>query len=127
MKLLTWLAVNALALGVATWLFDGITLAGTSDSDRIIKLVIVGAIFGVITSFIRPIVNFVSLPLIILTLGLMLLVVNALMLLLTSRIADAVDLGFHVDGFWVALFGSIVISLASLVLEAIFPSPSRRR
>ena len=126
MKLLTWLAVNALALGVATWLFDGITLTGSSDSDRIIKLVLVGAIFGVITSFIRPIVNFVSLPLIILTLGLMLLVVNALMLLLTSRIAEAVDLGFHVDGFWVALFGSIVISLASLVLEAIFPSPSRR-
>ncbi len=126
MKLLTWLAVNALALGAAVWLFDGITLTGTDDTDRIIKLVIVGAIFGAITAFVRPIVNFVSLPLIIVTLGLMLLVINALMLLLTSRIADAVDLGFHVDGFWVALWGSIVISIASLVLEAIFPSSKRR-
>jgi putative membrane protein len=126
MRFLTWLAVNALALGAAVWLFDGITLTGGSDTDKIVQLVIVGAIFGVITSFVRPIVNFLSLPLIVLTLGLMLLVVNALMLLLTSKVADSVDLGFHVDGFWVALFGSIVISIASMVLEAIFPSHDRR-
>jgi putative membrane protein len=121
MKLLSWLAVNALALGAAVWLFDGITLTGSSDTDRAVKLVLVGAIFGLVTAIVRPVVNFVSLPLIILTLGLMLLVVNALMLLLTSKIAESVDLGFHVDGFWVALWGSIVISIASLVLEAIFP------
>jgi putative membrane protein len=126
MRFLTWLAVNALALGAAVWLFDGITLTGGSDTDKIVQLVIVGAIFGVITSFVRPIVNFLSLPLIVLTLGLMLLVVNALMLLLTSKVADSVDLGFHVDGFWVALFGSIVISIASMVLEAVLPSPDRR-
>ena len=61
--------------------------------------------------------NFVSLPLIVLTLGLMLLVVNALMLMLTSWIAGSLDLGFHVDGFWMALWGSIVISLASMILS----------
>lgn len=126
MKLLTWLAVNALALGTAVWLFDGITLTGSSDTDKIVTLVVVGAIFGLVTSFVRPIVNLLSLPLIILTLGLMLLVVNALMLLLTSKIADSFDLGFHVDGFWTALFGSIVISIASMVLEAVFPDPKRR-
>jgi putative membrane protein len=126
MKFLTWLAVNALALGAAVWLFDGITLTGGTDTDKIVELVIVGAIFGLITSFVRPVVQFFSLPLIVLTLGLMLLVINALMLLLTSKIADSVDLGFHVDGFWVALFGSIVISLASMILEAIFPDHDRR-
>jgi putative membrane protein len=126
MKLLTWLAVNALALGAAVWLFDGITLTGGTDTDKVVKLVIVGAIFGLISSFVRPIVKFLSLPLIILTLGFMLLVINALMLLLTSKIAGSVDLGFHVDGFWVALFGSIVISVASIILEAIFPDPDRR-
>ena len=126
MKFLTWLAVNTLALGFAVWLFDGISLTGGTDTDKIVKLVVVGAIFGLITSFVRPVVNFLSLPLIVVTLGLMLLVVNALMLLLTSKIADTVDLGFHVDGFWVALFGSIVISLASMVLEAVFPDPDRR-
>lgn len=126
MKFLTWLAVNALALGAAVWLFDGITLTGGTDTDKIVELVIVGAIFGLITSFVRPVVQFFSLPLIVLTLGLMLLVINALMLLLTSKIADSVDLGFHVDGFWVALFGSIVISLASMILEAIFPDHEPR-
>ena len=125
MKFLIWLVVNALALGAATWLLDGITLEGDTDTDQVVTLLIVGAIFGVITSFIRPIVNLLSLPLIILTLGLMLLVVNALMLMLTSWIAEQLDLGFHVDGFWTALFGSIVISIASLVLESLFPHPRR--
>jgi putative membrane protein len=126
MRIIVWLAVNALALGVAVWLFDGITLTGSSDTDRFVKLVIVGAIFGVINMIVRPIVNLLSLPLIILTLGLMLIVVNALMLLLTSAISKSLDLGFHVDGFWTAVWGSIVISLASMVLNAIFPSPDRR-
>lgn len=126
MRFLTWLVVNALALGAAVWLFEGITLTGASDTDTIVQLVIVGAIFGLVTSFVRPIVNFLSLPLIVVTLGLMLLVVNALMLMLTSAIADSVGLDFHVDGFWVALFGSIVISIASMILEGIFPAHDRR-
>ena len=126
MKFLIWLAVNALALGAATWLLDGITLTGGTDTDKFVTLLVVGAIFGLITSFVRPIVRLLSLPLIVLTLGLMLLVINALMLLLTSAIADGIDLGFHVDGFWTALWGSIVISIASVILEAIFPHPERR-
>jgi putative membrane protein len=121
MRFLTWLAVNTLALGVAVWIFDGITLSDAGTTEEIITLILVGGIFGVITAFIRPIVNFLSIPLIILTLGLMLLVVNALMLLLTSQVAEWLDLGFHVDGFWTALWGSIVISIASLILEAILP------
>jgi putative membrane protein len=120
-KFLSWLVVNTLAVGAAVWLFDGITLSGDTDTDKAVTLVIVGAIFGLVTSFVRPIVNFVSIILIILTLGLMLLVVNALMLMLTSWLAEQADLGFSVDGFWVALGGSIVISLASMVLEAVLP------
>jgi putative membrane protein len=126
MRFISWLVVNALALGAAVWLLDGITLSGDTDTDTVVQLVIVGAIFGVITSFVRPIVNLLSLPLIILTLGLMLLVVNALMLMLTSAVADSVGLDFHVDGFWTALWGSIVISVASMILTAIFPDPDRR-
>ena len=114
--------MNALALGLAVWLFDGITLTGGSDTERFLKLLVVGAIFGLITAFVRPIVNLISLPLIVLTLGLMLLVVNALMLMLTSAISGGLNLGFHVDGFWTALWGSIIISIASMVLEAILPS-----
>ena len=123
MRFLSWLVVNALALGAATWLLDGITLDGTTDTDKLVTLLVVGAIFGVITSFVRPIVRLLSLPFIILTLGLVLFVINAFMLLLTSWIADQLDLGFHVDGFWTALWGSIVISICSVVLEALFPQP----
>jgi putative membrane protein len=126
MRFVSWVVVNALALGLAAWIFEGIYLNGSSDTEDFFTLLVVGLIFGVITSFVRPIVNILSIPLIILTLGLMLLVVNALMLLLTSWVADQFGLAFHVDGFWTALWGSIVISIASMVLNAIFPSPSRR-
>jgi putative membrane protein len=121
MRFLSWLVVNALALGVAVWLFDGITLTAKGTGDRIVTLLIVGLIFGVITSVVRPIVNLLSLPLIILTLGLMLVVTNALMLLLTSKVADTFNLQFHVDGFWTAVFGALVISIATMVLEAVLP------
>jgi putative membrane protein len=125
MKIIIWVVVNALALGVAVWLFDGITLTGDSDTNRAIQLIVAGVIFGLVTAFVRPIVNLISLPLIVLTLGLMLLVVNALMLMLTSAISGGLNLGFHVDGFWTALFGSIVISLASIVLESVFRRADR--
>jgi putative membrane protein len=125
MKIIIWVVVNALALGVATLLFEGISLTGDSDTNKLLKLLVVGVIFGLITAFVRPIVNLISLPLIVVTLGLMLLVVNALMLMLTSAISGGLDLGFHVDGFWTALWGSIVISLASMVLESIFRRADR--
>ena len=126
MRLLVRLVVNALALGAAVWLFSGIDLGGATDGEAVVELLVVGAIFGLVTAVVRPVVKFLSLPLIVLTLGLMLLVVNALMLMLTSAIAGALDLGFHVDGFWTALFGSVVVSLASLVLEAVLPDTERR-
>ena len=127
MKLLVWLLVNALALGAAVLLFAGITLRQGTDTQVVLELVVVGAVFGAITAVVRPVVRFLSLPLIVLTLGLALLVINALMLLLTSAISGSLGLGFHVDGFWTALGGSIVISLASMVLHAILPDTDRRR
>ncbi len=126
MRFVSWVVVNALALALAVWLFDGITLTGDSGTQKFVELLVVGLIFGVITSFVRPIVRLLSLPLILITLGLVLFVINAFMLLLTSWIAGGLDLGFHVDGFWTALWGSIVISIALMLLEAILPEPRRR-
>jgi putative membrane protein len=121
MRFVVWVVVNVLALGAAIWLFDGITLTADNRSDRIVALVVVGVIFGAITSFVKPVVKLLSLPFIILTLGLLLLVINALMLLLTSAVADGVGLGFHVDGFWTAVWASIVISIVSAILGAVLP------
>ena len=125
MRFVVWILVNVLALGAAALLFDGIAVTGADRSDQIVTLVIVGAIFGVITTFVKPVVQLFSLPFIVLTFGLFLIVINALMLLLTSAIADGLDLGFHVDGFLTALLGSIVISIVSAVVGAVLPDRLR--
>lgn len=113
MSFLLRVIVNALALGAAAWLLEGITVRDGDTTDRTLTLLGVGLVFGLVNAVIAPIVKLLSLPFIILTLGLMLLVVNALMLLLTSRIAEGIGLGFRVDGFWTAVVGGIVISIVS--------------
>ncbi|MGN6131921.1 MAG: phage holin family protein [Nocardioidaceae bacterium] len=118
MKFLLWLVVNALALAFAAWLLPGIRLTGP---DQAVHLVVVALIFGVVNAIVRPVVKLLSLPFILLTLGLLIFVINALMLLLTEWISSQVGLGFHVDGFWTAVIGAIVISVASWVLDAVLP------
>ena len=121
MRFVLWLVANAFALLVAIWLFDGISLTADTRTDRVIQLLITGGIFGVINSLVKPILQILSIPFIVVTLGLFLIVINALMLLLTSKIADTLDLGFHVDGFWTAVWGAIVISLVGLVVDTALP------
>jgi len=122
MKIVVWLIVNVLALGAAVWIVPGITMSnGQTLSERLLYLVVVGGIFGLLTSFIKPALQILSIPLIILTLGIFLLVINALMLMLMSQISESLDLGLHVSGFWAAFFGGIVISIAGMVLESVLP------
>ena len=122
MKFVISVVVDALALAAAVWLIGGISLTGDTTEDQILVLVVVALIFGVINAFVAPLVKLLSLPFIILTLGLFLLVINALMLMLTSWIAGLIGLGFEVDGFWSAVLGAIVITIAGWILEAILPS-----
>ncbi len=118
--LIAWF-IAACSLAAAAWVFDGITVTGATRQDRAITLLVVAAIFGLVNSFVRPVVKLLSLPLYLLTLGLFFLVVNALMLLLTSWIADQGRVSFHVDGFWTALWGAVVISLVSWLLGLVLP------
>ncbi|GAB2442390.1 phage holin family protein [Streptomyces incanus] len=112
---------NAAALAVAVWLIDKITLTGDSRGKEIGTLILVALIFGVVNFLVKPLVQLLSLPLLILTLGLFTLVVNALMLLLTSWLADVFDLSFHVEGFWTAVLGGLVISVVSWALNVVLP------
>ncbi|HEY7045292.1 MAG TPA: phage holin family protein [Nocardioidaceae bacterium] len=114
---------NACALAVATWLFDGIDITGHNDRNRVLTLIVVAFLFGVVNEFVRPVVAFLSIPLYLITLGLMYFVVNALMLLLTSWICDWLDIGFHVDGFWTAVWGGIVIAIVSWIVSQLLPEP----
>lgn len=121
MNFLLKVLASAAGLAVAAWALDGITITGDSDNDRVLTLVIVAAIFGVIDSVVAPVIKVLSIPFIILTLGLFLLVVNALMLLLTSWVAEQVGLGFGVDGFWTAVVGSVIITVVSWIAHLILP------
>jgi putative membrane protein len=112
---------NAGALAVAVWLLDKITLTGDSTGKKVGTLIIVALIFGVVNFLVKPIVKLLSLPLVLLTLGLFTLIVNALMLLLTSWVADKLDLSFHVEGFWTAVLGGLIISIVSWALHVVLP------
>lgn len=110
------LIVTALATAAAVWLIPGIDLTATDTSDKVITLLVVALIFGVVNAVIKPLVSALSTCLVIVTLGLFLLVINALMLMLTSWLSGQFGLGFHVAGFWPALWGSIVISVVGSIL-----------
>ena len=117
MRIVTWLLTNAAAVAVAAWLLPGIWFDGASSpftdevADKFVPVVVVGLILGLVSAIVEPVVKFLSLPFIIVTIGLFLLVINALMLLLTEWIANRFDVGFTVDGFWWAVAGSIVITV----------------
>ena len=121
-RLFAWLASYALALAAAAALFDGIRFRGPRNGieelqEKIVPLLLVALILGLITSFVKPIVKLLSFPLIILTLGLFLVVINAVLLLATGAIAKEVGIAFRVDGFWTAVGGAIVISLVTWLVD----------
>ena len=122
--LLRWF-VNAVALYVAARIVPGI------DLGNHVGLVLgVALVFGLVNALIRPLLNLLTCPLIILTLGLFTLVINAVMLLLTSALSRAVGLAFVVEGFWPAFWGGLVISLVSLVMTLVLHedrAPQRSR
>jgi len=101
------LLVNSLALWVAAWLIDGITLSGAYGNVLIVALV-----FGILNALLKPILVFFSLPFIVLSLGLFALLVNGALLMLTARLTQHLA----VSGLWAAILGSIVISLVTMVL-----------
>jgi putative membrane protein len=113
--LIAW-ACNVAALFVADALIDGITF------DDAWKVVIAGAVFGLVNLVLKPIVTLLSLPVIILTLGIALFFVNLLMLALTAWLVS----GFDIDGFWPAVGGTIVVWIVNAVLTAVFDLDDRR-
>ncbi len=109
--ILRWL-INTLAIFVAVLLVPGITFTGPGW-----QLGLVALVFGLVNVALRPLLMLLTCPLVILTLGLFGLVINALLLALTAQIANSVGVQFRVDGFWPAVLGGLVISVVSLVLS----------
>jgi putative membrane protein len=109
--ILHWL-LNAAALWAAAALLPGLEFNGGPG-----RLLLVAAVFGIVNSTLRPLLTILTCPLIILTLGLFSLVINALMLLVTGWLSESWNLGFTVSGFWAAFFGGLVVGLVSMVLS----------
>ncbi|MBA6439325.1 phage holin family protein [Streptomyces sp. DSM 41524] len=112
---------NAGALGVAIWLLKDITLTGDNTGRQALSLILVALVFGVVNVVVKPIVKLLAFPLFILTLGLITLVINALMLLLTSWLAGKLDLSFEVDGFGTAVLGGLIVSIVAWALHVVLP------
>ncbi|ERI09320.1 phage holin family protein [Aneurinibacillus aneurinilyticus] len=102
--------LSAVSLLIVAWLFDAIWF------DSVAAAFIAALVLGLINAILRPILQFLALPVTILTLGIFALIINALLLLLTGKLVP----GFHVDSFFAAFFGSIVLSIVSSILSAVF-------
>ncbi len=129
-RFLTWLLTNALALAAAAWLVEGIRFTGAQQgqdelTDKVVPLLVVAAVLGVVTAVVRPVARLVSLPLVVLTLGLFLLVINAAMLLLTGWVAEQLEIGFRVTGFWPAVAGAIVITVVTWAADRVLDRDDR--
>jgi putative membrane protein len=108
-------AINAVALYAAVWVVPGIELRG--DWTGIIWLALIS---GLLNALVRPVLKFLTCPLIILTLGLFTIIINTALLMLTSWIGQSLGIGLAVDGFWTAVLGSLVISVVSIIMSVIF-------
>lgn len=128
MSFLIKVLVNAVALWITSRILDGIVFEDDSSTTAyVLTIAAVGLIFGVLNAVIKPILFVLSLPVLVLTLGLFTFILNAVMLSLTSWVAGWFDLGFHVDSFWWdAVLGALIITIVSMILNAVLPDGNRR-
>lgn len=125
--LLLKIAATALSIWIATLLVKDITLGDGTVIEQIGVLVAVAVIFGLVNAVIKPIVKTIGCAFYVLTLGLLALVVNALLFWLVSAIAGAIDLSFHVEGFWAALWGALIVGLVNWGLNLIIPDKKGKK
>ena len=127
MRFLIQVVVSAAALAVATAAVPGIQLLAGSDWSKAGTLLGVAVIFGIINAILKPLIKVIGCAFYVLTLGLAALVVNGLLLWLTSVIAGDLTLPFHVTGFWPAFWGAIIVGLVSWVLHLIIGDDRRQK
>jgi putative membrane protein len=117
MRLLIRLVISAAALAVAAALVSGIQITADTTTRKVATLIGVAVIFGIVNAFLKPVIKVLGCAFYVLTLGLVALVVNALLLLLTSWLADKLNLPFHINGFWAAFWGAIIVGVVSWLLS----------
>jgi putative membrane protein len=125
MQLIVRWLVTALALFITAWIVPGITVG---EPNGLFAVLVMAAVFGLVNALIRPLLTLLSCPLVILTLGLFTLVINALCLSISSWIAQNwFGANFIVAGFWPAFWGGIVVAIVSFLLSLFLPDGNERR
>jgi len=127
MKVLLRVAITAVALFVATAVVPGIQLLAGTALSKVTTLVIVALIFGVTNTVLKPVVKVLGCVFYVLTLGLFGLVVNGLLLWLTSWVAGKLSEPFHITGFWPAFWGAIIVGLVGWLLSITLGENRHRR
>jgi putative membrane protein len=122
MQFIIRLIVTAIALWVAVELIPGIGYQGAWWG-----LLLVALVFGVINALVRPVLVILSFPLIVLTLGLFIFILNAFLLWITGQVSGALGLDFTVTGFWAAVVGGVIVGVVSTVLNLLVGSKPKRR
>lgn len=124
MQLVLRLISTAFAVWLASVWVDKIEIVSPEEQGtgaKVVVLLAVAVVFTVVNAFVKPLVKLLSLPLVVLTLGLFLLVINALMLWLTAWITEVTDYGLRLDGFWAAFIGALIITVVNWVLGILVP------
>lgn len=122
MFLLLRLLINAGALWAATLLVPGISFVG--DTGRFL---VVALVFGLLNALVRPLLLLLSLPLLILTLGLFTFILNAFILMMLGSLSEGLGLGFHVNGFLPAFIGALIVTVVSFVLSMVVKPGSDKK
>ena len=121
MGILIKVVITAVALWIATLIIPGVQVTGDDTLTMIGTLLAVSVIFGLVNAILKPIIKTVGCLFYVLTLGLIALVVNGLLFLLTDWIAGQLGLPFNVDGFWSAVLGALVVGVVSFILNLVVP------
>jgi putative membrane protein len=108
---------------VATALVSGIYVSGSNTGENALTLLAVAIIFGLVNAVLKPIIKVLGCLFYLLTLGLIAFVVNALLFLLVNWLSQLLRLPFHVDGFWSAFWGAIIVGIVSWLINLVIPDP----
>ena len=121
-SIITKVVINAFSIWIATLVIPKVSVGGGDLGHRVLSLLIVGALFGLINTFIKPLVKLFALPLYLLTLGLISFVVNALMLKIVEWLSGKIGITFDAGPFfWSTLGAAVVVTFVSMILHVTLP------
>jgi putative membrane protein len=118
--------VTAVALWISTLILSGITLTTDQTWKKVLTLLAVAVIFGLVNGVLRPIIKVIGCAAYVLTLGLIAVIVNGALFLLVSWIAGKLSLPFHVDGFWTAVLGALIVGVISWLMGLAVPDKFKK-